>query len=287
MRGIALALGFLALVAPAWATANQAVKPSLAETAARDFRTALPGYDVTIVDPLTLKLAPRGQEGYEVHLDRMAAFCTDNPQRCEDSLHGFTANMIEAVKSRDTPLDAATLRAVVRPARYVEQMKRAVAEKRPGVDLIAAPLAGDLYVLCYFDQPTTMRVTMTNDLAALALTPDTAMARCRRNVRAALPPLAPQLKDLPDRAFAVLEQKDYGSSYFLFPEDWAELAARLGGHLIVAVPDTGVILYGKEEDAQSVDALATLANEAAKKAERPISATVFRWTPSGWQPATK
>ena len=282
-----LTLAVLHAGSAAFATANEAVKPSLIETAASDLHTAFPGYEVTIVDPLTLKLGPHGQEPFEVHLDRIAAFCSANPDQCDAALHAFTSKMIEAIKAQDAPLKAEMLRAVVRPVGYVDGIRRLIAERKQNVDLIATPLAGELYALCYFDLPTTMRPMMSSDLASLSLTQETALKRCSDNVRAVLPPLDSQLKDVPDQAFAILRQKDYGSSYFLFPADWAGLAAKLDGRLIVAVPDSETMLYGKDDGEVAVDALFRLAGEATQRSERPISAKVFRWTPTGWQPVSK
>ena len=75
------------------------------------------------------------------------------------------------------------------------------------------------------------------------------------------------------------------SSRLIFHEDWAPIAEKLEGRLIVAVPASDTIVFGKEEDAAALDAMAALAAEMTRKAERPISKSVFRWTPDGWQVA--
>ncbi len=271
-----------ALLAAASAFADDQANPSIADRAAADFRQALPaGYDVTIADPLTLKIGLHGAVPNQVNLDRINAVCTAEPNQCDVALSDFVGKIAQLVKDEAAPPAREQLRAVVRPTDYRDEMKRELGGSEP----VTAPLDGGLIVMCYFDMPTAMRVATDADIKSLGLTSDDAIALCKRNVEAALSPLLTQIKELPDRAFGTLSGDPYQSSRIIFHDDWAPVAAKMGGHLIVAVPSADLVIYGREQDAAAVGALAALAKNVFQKSQRPISTDVFRWTPTGWEVA--
>lgn len=275
-----------ALAAVVAVSGPAAGEPDLPGMAVADFKAALPDYAIEKVDALTLKAGPPGHLDYEIRLDRIAAFCRENADRCETVLHDYVAKFVAAIKEQDAPPDVGRLRATVRAAAYVAGMQREMASYQKDAALITAPLAGDLVAVCFFDLPTTMRPVTTKDLAALHLTADGAMAACLKNVGAALKPLGEEWRQDDSKIpFHVLAGQEYESSYILFPQLWSELAAKFGGALIVAVPEQGIILYGPESGSEAVGLLHKIAVEGARTAERPISTKVLRWTPKGWEPA--
>lgn len=257
--------------------------PDLAAIVTADLKKALPGYEVIKVDDLTLKVGPAGHADAELRLDRMKAFCDANPDDCENTVHGFAAKVVGMIESQNAPVDIHRLRAGIRASFYVEGIAKEIAKNVNGAALVSAKVAGDIAVLCVLDLPTSMRPILASDLSTLGLSADEAMAACKRNTHAALRPLKGELKDLRPKSFGLLTGQEYLSSYVLFTEDWAELAAKFGGKLIVAVPDTETIIYGQDESAETVDALHTLAEKAGRRSERAVSAQVLRWSKDGWQ----
>src|SRR5262249_9702200 len=105
------------------------------------------------------------------------------------------------------------------------------------------------------------------------------------NVAAALRPVDVVAQTLRPGAIGTLSGNPYEASRFLLPESWAALAKRWNGQLIVAIPGTDVVLYGRPQDGASIADMAMLARIAAAKANRPLSTTVYRWTGSGWEVA--
>jgi uncharacterized protein YtpQ (UPF0354 family) len=57
----------------------------------------------------------------------------------------------------------------------------------------------------------------------------------------------------------------------------------MGGHLIVAVPSTDVLVYGAGGDQLQRTVLGGLAHELLRKTPKPISADLYEWTPTGWK----
>jgi len=259
---------------------------SLAAKAAALLQKSMPQFDATIFDPLTIRLEQHGKTQFEIHLDRIDRLCRAEPARCDAMLADFVMKIAEASSARSVPLDAASLRTVVRPADYVGGIVQEMGGAQAGIALVSEPVAGDLVALCYFDLPTTMRPVTSDDLARLGLTPHAAMRTCNAQVKAALKPLAEQLKELPAQEFGYLIGDPYESSYILFHDDWAPLAAKFDGHLLVSVPGADAVLYGRERDREALAAFSELTKKFMAKAERPISSQVLRWTPAGWEVAS-
>jgi uncharacterized protein YtpQ (UPF0354 family) len=146
--------------------------------------------------------------------------------------------------------------------------------------------AGDLWLVCVADLPSSVRVLNRGDLEKLGLSKDEAIALGRQNVSASLRPLNAVTQPLPPQGFGYIEDNEYESSRILLHGEWAELAATMKGDLIVAVPGDRLTVYGDSGRPQAVPAMAAFARYALDRMQRPISATLFRWTPSGWEPVT-
>jgi len=277
-RCLGLILGCVLLIA-GQGRADVQTSPDLAVHAAADLRQILPsGFEVTVVGPLTLKIGPKATEPIQVNLDRINAHCMAAPDRCDAVLGDFVAKVAQLLRDKMAPLSKEQLRAVVRPVEYLDELRRGLGTQ----EVVSAPLIDDLVVMCFFDRPTAMLGATISNLKTLGLTSDDAIALCKRNVEAALPPLQSQIKSLPDRSFGTLTGDPYQSSRLIFHDDWEPVAAEFGGHLIVAIPASDLVIYGKEQDAVALNAMASVTKKLFVQAQRRISTKVFRWTPTGW-----
>lgn len=255
---------------------------SLAARVAAQLKLSLSGTEIAVSDPLTLQLKLPSQTNVQINLDRISNFCTANSaEDCDHEISDFVAKTVVFAKSQMAPLRIELLRAAVRPAEYVGTLNKMAISN--GTELISEPLAGDLVTLCYFDAPTTMRPAMTKDLPAIGLEPSNAMAMCKANVKAALPPLDAILAQQPAGKGGLLHGDAYESSYLIYASDWSVLAAKYGGHLLVAVPDVDTVIYAEDDGPDSVAHVSDAVKQLKAQAERSMSDEVFRWTPSGWQ----
>jgi hypothetical protein len=287
----ALWLALFVAICPASHPARAAIgETPIAKTASDQLAKALPGYEITIADPLTIKIHAANRpadDTFLLNLDRVAAYCAHSPGDCGHAISQFVARIVPVIQAQNSKLapTQAALRAVVRPAAYAAQLTALMAKSG---GLVSEPVAGDVVMLCYFDMPTAMRPTTKSDLASLNLSPEQALDLCRQNTRAALPPLPktpPRSAKPTEGAIGVLNGDPYESSYLSLHDAWAPMAGMLGGRMLVAAPDAAVVFYGEDGGPVSVDALSTIARKAYSKAERPISRGVYRWTPRGWEVA--
>src|SRR5262249_46703800 len=111
------------------------------------------------------------------------------------------------------------------------------------------------------------------------LSADAAMSLGEQNVAAELGPLHTAIHDLPPNGVGYINGNFYNSSRLLLHDDSKELSKSMNGHLVVAVPANDVVVY----DAIALDAISTLVNAVGMKSVRPLSGTLFKWVPGGWE----
>lgn len=260
-------------------------KADFTEDVAGVFQKAIPGATVTVLGPLVLKMSLPGGSVDTVGLERIWKFCRANRDNCAALVASYVEDMTAGQHEANKPIVPAMLRVVVRSAQYVESGSRAFGDE-PDMALAAKPLAGDLWVLCVADKSHTTETLRRRDLAKLGLSLDGAIALGIKNLRADLPPLHERWHGVPPRRLGVLFGEGYyEASRILLHDDWAETAKEMDGHLIVVAPATDLVFYASDATPDAVGFLGKAAVEAAKSQDRPISPTVLRWTPAGWEEA--
>jgi uncharacterized protein YtpQ (UPF0354 family) len=78
----------------------------------------------------------------------------------------------------------------------------------------------------------------------------------------------------------------YESSRMLLHDSWAEMAKKMNGHLVVAVPSRDFLIFGNGGGNGDRNVLSAFAHSVADQAPKPLSTTLFEWTPFGWRVVT-
>ena len=245
------------------------------------FRKLLPDASFTVLGPLTIEVEPPFASPLQSNLDRIYDFFRRNPADCRSTVADFVVKAAAYLQDSEIPPARPLLRAVVRNSAYMDSLRQTIgsaADKQP----IAQRFLGDLWLVCYFDAPTTMRLANRADTKLLGLSPKEAIALATKNIAAALPPLSATARRLSAGEIGMIHGDPYESSLILLHDAWRPLAQEFGGHLIVAVPAPDVVLYGSGADPDAIRRMTEAAQQAFSKSERPLATTVFRWTPSGW-----
>jgi hypothetical protein len=251
--------------------------------AAELFARAIPKSKVEIKAPLALSIDVPDRGPHSVALDNIYSFCLRNPEACEKGLVSHVASMAASFEA-PPGIERSQLRAIVRQAAMVRAADDAYA-KRGGVT-ISEKLIGDLWVMCAQDLPGGIGILNTNDLVALNLSREAALAACKQNVAASLRPLRPLRRDFPWPGVNLVAEDPYAASWLIFPERWAGIAESVDGDLLVAPPANDALVYGSGRANDSVAALAKAAAYIGERAQKPLSNAVFRWTPTGWEVAS-
>ena len=250
--------------------------------------TKAAGGDISITVEGPLFLSVRGQNGEisdSLHLNRIWDYCTQNPSTCDQAVSEYVTGTLEGIKTRSGPIDRVAVRVVVRTTAYL-----AAARTDGGQgdrDPAAAPLAGDLWIICVADSPHSTRILTNADLRLLKLSINDAIELGKRNVSAALPPLSSTQTKFGDGTFeTVIGDPYYESSRIILHDEWLSIAMKMRGQLVVAVPGSGIVIYGNGASKRTVEAMRKFAHYAAGRSDRPISGTLLRWTEEGWEPVS-
>ena len=242
---------------------------------------ALPTGKTQIKGPLTLTIDGLPDGEIQMNLDSLYSYCRRAPEDCDPQTQAYIARSATSFRKMMAPLQLADLRAVIRDSGYVENGEKLYHDK-----LIAEPLIGDLWIVCVVDMPGAMRILSLSQLPELKLSSDAALALCKKNSAATLPPLEPAKRDYPWAGVNILTGDPYDVGWLIFPERWTGIAESLQGDLLVAAPGVDILLYASGAAPDSVAALGKAAAVVAAKAQKPLSTAVFRWTPTGWEETT-
>jgi hypothetical protein len=254
-------------------------EPGFTAALAQAFQAALPGYKITIRAPLTLEVLSPDRVVHLAGLTTIYDFCQRNPQTCDTAVESHVAQMSDTFTRKKAPPDRALLRALVRPASYVEAIRKAYAGmEEPPIE----PFMADLWIVCALDMPQAIRVLQPGDLAKLGMSRAEALALAKENDAALLAPVEQVGHPMSDERVGLVATSPYEASRLLAPASWASLAARNGGQLLVAAPGTDVVIYADARQPNAVQKMRDQAALVAMRATRPLSPVIFRWTPVGW-----
>jgi len=231
-------------------------------------------------DALQLRVSKAGGQTLVANLDRIWSACQRVRERCSAFADEYVRGLASIIAEQMRPPAREALRLAVRPTEYLRVMEGAEPAKRP----IMRPYLGDLVVALVLDGERTVGTASRSDLEKLALDEEQAFELARQNLRTReLRPLMLVLKPIKGNAIGYLDENAYESSRMLLHEDWKPYVESIGGNLIVAVPATHILIYGRGDSSEAIAAVRGLAREMARKNQRPLSTLVFRWQPAGWE----
>jgi hypothetical protein len=189
------------------------------------------------------------------------------------------AGDVASIPRRVESADPARLRLLVTTSKNLAALRSSSDSEEP----IVVTVAGDLLAVLVEDRPRALRLLDEKILMASAATRDGATALALEHHRENLPSIASVTRALPWRTFGTIAGDQFTATRLLIHGDWDQLQQRLRGRLIVAVPESGTIVYGAENFRDGVDGLVFVAESIAGSAARPLSTTVLRWTGRGWE----
>ena len=242
----------------------------------------VPELRIEIASPLTLRINQAdGANILQANLDRIFAFCAKTAEQCDAAISQYVTGVSGVVKDRIRPIEASMIRLNVRPRKALDSAQQQLPPDAP--HLVLRPFVGELALTAVLDLPTAMRMLTNEDAKKLGISEDQVIEIGTNNLRASLKPLSAYPLPTADKSFRYVSDSPYESSRLILHPDWAPVAKALGGSLLVAVPSSDLIVYGRGDSQLAVDALRTLVRDAVRKTDRPLSTALFRWTESGWE----
>ncbi|HEY1536546.1 MAG TPA: DUF1444 family protein [Polyangiaceae bacterium] len=177
-------------------------------------------------------------------------------------------------RSTDAKATRSQFTAVVRADSFLASLP-----EQERAQAISEPFAAGLVIVYMVDQRGVARPARSEDLSDSGVTRDALRAVAEWNVAAALPEA---LSCERDTVTALAAGSFYQSSRLLLDKQWSDLAAKKG-QVIVAVPSNDTLFVACDATPATVKKLATTIQNTYPRAARPVSPSILRWTPSGWQ----
>jgi uncharacterized protein YtpQ (UPF0354 family) len=231
---------------------------------------------------LTLRINQAdGKNILQANLDRVFEFCSRNRERCSAAVNQYVSGVASVAQDRIRPIEKSMVRLALRPRQALEMAQKQLPPDAPSI--VMRPFLSNLVGVAVLDFPRAIRPMNTADLTTLTLSADEAFALGTANLHTFFKPLREFEQPVAERSLRYLNDNAYEASRLLLHQDWADVAKVLGGELIAAAPAFDLLIYGRGGNAVAIDALRTIARDLARKAERPLSMSVFRWTESGWE----
>ncbi len=246
------------------------------------FAQQLPEARVVIVGPLHLAVTPAGSGTHDLYLHNVAGGCARDRRDCHRHVAAFVENMSASIKEEAAPVERSMVRAVLRHDAYIGQARK-VGTRIAGAEPIVQPFAGDLWMVCVIDLPHGIKILNLRDMKKLGLSVGEAFALAQQNLSAGLKPLEAATRPSTPEGFWVVAGDYYDASRVMLHDAWRPIANQMKGSLVVAIPTNDVLLYADSAHEQAVKSMADHARYVVSTAERPLSAALFKWTPSGWE----
>jgi hypothetical protein len=230
-----------------------------------------------------LVVDPEGAKVGHLTIQDQYQWCRAKPSACQDYVARWLVAANGAIDEYASPPDPQKLRVMIGPRESF------VAEAAPRATtappLLLRPCVGEFVCVLVAEHAESPRYLDARDLERLKLTEDQAFDLGMDNLRRGLKPVSALPVPTAQHPIQFINDNALESSRLLFVADWAPLAERLGGELLVAIPAANLAVYTGGGSAEAVSALRKFAESATPSAERPLATTVLRWSARGWEAA--
>jgi hypothetical protein len=245
------------------------------------FEKQLPGYTFEQPGRLTLKGAgPEGKTTGDITLDRIHGYCAANPDAAEAAVAHYVRGLLTVINPEPVSLSPDMIRLVVRREAY---MQDAIARMGPGRRAaFFRPLAPGLVLVPVIDLPASLRYIGDKDLVELKMTDAEVFRTGENNFMKSAEPFSKAARVPPKRGLGFIRE-EYAPTRLAFHDDWAPLAKKLHGKLVVMVPASDLVMFVEDVDRYALDALRTIGSDTGRKSDRPLSDILLKWTKTGWE----
>jgi hypothetical protein len=246
------------------------------ERVATKLRAKFSDVTVSVKAPLTLSVGE-----VQANLDRIYSFCSRDAVHCDSEIDRYAIGVDETLRAAHQPVSRDAVRLIVRTASYFKSAQGALGGADPGFQ--PRPLPGGLVILPAIDSPATIRMLSSKGIKELDLSVDEIYQLGEANLRKSLKPIMEAAKAVGKSQIGTVVSDPYNSGRLALIDSWSPLAQAQGGTLIVAAPANDSLVYIGEDSAVAIDALRSLVRNLIQRAPSPLSETLLRWSPSGWE----
>lgn len=269
---------FACSIFPVWADDTPNDPDAFTAYVADHIRRIEPGIPVTVTGTLSLDVGNSGAV-HSLYLQRLFDVCQRNPDAAATFVDTFIQQMAAIARTPEPKVTRDTLRVIIRPEIYLKSEFDTLAGRATPV---GAPLPGGLWLLGASDLPTAIKMLDSRDLARLGVSDREALAIGEQNLRSGLKQSLEQARTARVPGVNLVTGDPYESSLLAFRDLWTPLAKASLGDLLVAVPAADVVLFSDTDKPDAIPELRDAVRTVMSRADRPLVATIFRWSAAGW-----
>ena len=233
---------------------------------------------VEIVDPFSVRIPWNGGER-TLNLDNA---WREARGKGAATVERVTAHYLRLLEQTEDQADAAHVLPALRSVAWLEDVK---AQRSQQGDLVAPvvhePFSREIVLTYVFDFPDRMAWLSPEEGDALAATweglHDLAVGNLWRRLRDHV-----QVHLLEEGVFMVTAGGDHENALMCVAPLWAELATRVQGDVVAAVPARDLLLFAGADDARGLQTLRLRAGELVKTADHAVAPGLLRLTRAGW-----
>ncbi len=236
---------------------------------------------VSLAEPLVIRFESSGRV-INARLDALHKQCVIQSGLCRDAIKRYVDSCLELVAGAPVKPQAAHLRVLVRDTTYVNQL---IDSQRQGGSppLVMRQYLPDLWMVLAVAGQTVNWIASTDLIQNLGLSEAAAFDVALKNTREATRRLLHVARPLGQSEFSFATGEN-DSSRLLMHGEWRALAQARSGELLVAVPDTDIIIFGTVDSPDDMGRFKEAAARITSSAANPLSPSIYRWRTDGWEP---
>jgi hypothetical protein len=254
----AMSILLLALSPGAMAAEGVLTRLKFRDLVVARLEAASPDFRVKIVSIDELEVTGAGEGEIQMYLGNVYRQYLSDPASLDEVIGRFVGLAVsaKAAEAEDAPLALADLRLLIRPAGFLEEVRKMRARSgkpvQPGDLQVSRPLAGDLVVLLGLDHPQSYSYPPQATVEETIPSAD-AWTRALANTAAVVGRI--RTETLRDGVSMITAESGLAPSLMLLDEVWARAPLKGQGDPIVVVFSRTALLLGHEGDPASIDAL--------------------------------
>ena len=263
--------------APSATQATQAPQ-SLAQRVAASVLRLRPGTRIEERGPLELWVwAPNEQQ---VYLENLTQSCDASPEKCGEFIDRFSRNIVSPPTAA---LTASAIMPALKDRAYIAHVEQLFAAMTPPQKLLKFPFVDELSLILVQDTPEAVKVLSEHDIQAIRLSPAQARDAALANLRREAPSF--EVAELEPGLFELQHGNSYDAAMLALVPEWKSVAAKVRGDLVVAPLGRDTVFFtGTQSGAAFAHLQAIIEHEQqSPRVPYPISTTLYRWRPTGWQ----
>lgn len=235
---------------------------------------ASPGLQVEVLRDLELKVTTADGRDITSFLNNAYDTYKQDPKAKDDLIQRYVASALETIGTAPAGVDRARIVPVIKDRQWLEEMRSALvsqgAKELP--EHVFEDFSSDLVVFYAEDSPANIRYLGPKDLEAAKVQKAELRALAGENLLRLLPDIESHGSD---GFYMITAGGDYEASLLLLDSIWSSGQLEVKGDVVVGIPTRDLLLVTGSQDAEGIEKLKRLVNDATNKGSYRLTQKLF------------